>query len=73
MLGLHPAPYSFHELLEMRKGFENEEWDRLSFLLANISKLAGAKDLEVSDFHKFKVKYKGLTKDNIKNMKRHFQ
>lgn len=57
----------------MRRGKEEEEWDRVSFLMANLAKMAGAKDVDVSDFHKFKMEYKGMTKNNIKDMKKYFK
>jgi hypothetical protein len=70
---MNPGPFSLYELLAMRREGETEEWDRLSFLLANLAKMAGSKDVDVSDFHKFKMAYKGLTKDNIKDLRKHFR
>ena len=39
----------------MREGAERERWDRLSFQLANIATLAGAKNVDISSFNKFDI------------------
>ena len=56
----------------MRKGKETEEWDRFSFLIANVASIAGAKDVKADDFHKYRMQYKGLTQSNMKDLKQHF-
>ena len=53
----------------MRRGAEEEAWDRLAFQLANIAAIAGAKNVKIENFHKFKEPDTRLTAAKIRSMK----
>tara|TARA_R110002020_G_scaffold368536_5_gene580362 strand:- start:2624 stop:2797 length:174 start_codon:yes stop_codon:yes gene_type:complete len=53
----------------MRSGKEKEEWDRLSYTLANLAAFQGAKNVKVSDFNpKYSVDPK-FTSDDLMALK----
>lgn len=57
----------------MRRGAEEEEWDRLAFLLTNMAAMHGVKNTKMEQFHKFKMPDQGLTKKRLHDMKAMFK
>ena len=56
VVGIDPRPFTFRELTLMRTGKEKEEWERLSFSLANQAAFQGAKKVKIESFNKFDMK-----------------
>ncbi len=54
----------------MRTGKEREEWERLSYSLATSAAVAGAKNVKMQSFNKFKVEKdpKQNRPDDVKRM-----
>jgi len=53
----------------MRAGREKEQWERLSYTLANMAAFNGAKNVKVGDFNpKYNVKPR-FTTDDLKALK----
>jgi hypothetical protein len=73
IVGLDPSPFSFHQIMLMRKGCEGERWDRLSYELAVYMSSKGAKNITVEQFHKFKMEQKPqMTTDALRALKGNF-
>jgi hypothetical protein len=68
-LGFDPLPFSFYQLMKMRRAAEVERWDRLSFHIAHQAAFAGNKDIKINAFHKFHEDPKKLTAEKLKSLK----
>jgi len=53
----------------MREGCERERWERTSFALANQASFAGAKNIKLQDFSKFKPPTPRFSKNDLQDMK----
>jgi len=70
---LDPRPFSFHQLVMMRKGCENENWDRLAYEMSILVTMNGNKNVDMNKFHKFKQQVdQSITRDELKNLKHFF-
>ena len=57
----------------MRRGFEFEEWDRLSFSTAYAASFVGVKNVKLENYHKFLIDAKkGMSKDELQSLKKYF-
>jgi hypothetical protein len=57
------------ELTLMRTGREKESWERLSYSLATSASIAGAKNVKIQDFSKFKTAAPAFTTENLTALK----
>lgn len=53
----------------MRRGAEEESWDRLAFELNVVARLQGSKKATFDAFHKFRQGEQKLNKQKLKSMK----
>ena len=75
MLKLNPFDFQFYQLVAMRRGCEFESWDRLAFSTAYAASFVGVKKVKMENYHKFLIDQKtqrGITKDELLGMKKHF-
>lgn len=57
----------------MRKGCENENWDRLAYEMSILCTINGSKNVDMNKFHKFKQHVdQSITREELKNLKHFF-
>ncbi len=57
----------------MRKAYEYEQWDRLSFSVAHAAAFAGVKNVDMAKFHKFRIGESNLDVKKLRSLKSKFK